>query len=191
LQGFHGKGFVTTKEVKGQGLTKLFWRCYSPEEYADISQNARFDDSDTIEHILERVSTEPRKKFDLSERRLLGRADHYSECNLAPLEEVCDFLKLNDSVEQINLSGNYLGCDGALTIAEALAEFAPVLKHVNLSNNELAADGANAIIAALRDSVEKNSFIPISLDVRFNSIPWDVKDPFARWCNDAGISIMI
>jgi hypothetical protein len=181
---------VTTKEVKG-GTLKFFWRVFSPEEFEDISRNSRFDDDDTIEHILQRVKTERRKKIDFSGRKLLGRSTHYSEYNLAPLEEVCEFLKTNLTVEQIDVSGNFLALDGAQVFAAHLADFAPVLKHVNLSNNELSADGGSLVLEALQSSVEASCFTLESVDIRFNSIPGKIKDPFSMWCKQHNIRVLI
>jgi hypothetical protein len=47
------------------------------------------------------------------------------------------------------------------------------------------------LIEAVMESVESEAFAPASLDLRYNSIPHDLKDPFVVWCKEYDISLRI
>ena len=74
----------------------------------------------------------------------------YNNIGYEGCEAISDALSHCKHLEELNISGNHIGRDGACVLASSLCNFAQYLHKLDISNNSFGSDDANAIADALK-----------------------------------------
>src|ERR1700729_120298 len=93
--------------------------------------------------------------------------------DLAQIQRLGGFLKNNDTITDIDLTGNEIGTEGAKVIADAL-KVNHTITNINLHGNKIGTEGAKVIIDAL-----KVNHTIVNIDLLGNHIGFEVAEALA------------